>query len=128
MVNGAVETQIREILQILLDNLRNILNPLSRRLRRVGERLATAIHLGQRALEGRGRARRLAAPPPLVMALGRESAKLGRRVGGNIGHGDGGAIRAAAAAAQGGRGQQGGLVLVVQLLLLMIMIMMVMIL
>ncbi len=103
MVNGAVETQIREILQILLDNLRNILNPLCRSLRRVGERLATAIHLGERSFERRGRARRLAAPPPLVMALGGESAQLGRGVGGYVGHGDGGTV--GATAAQGGRGQ-----------------------
>ncbi len=104
MVNGAVETQIREILQILLDNLRNILDPLGRRLRRIGERLSAAIHLGERALEGRGRARRLAAPPPLVMALGREAAQLGRGVGGYVGHGGGGAV-VGAAADQGGRGQ-----------------------
>ena len=53
MVAGVVETQICEVLHILLDDLRDVLNPLGGGLGRVGERFPPSVHLRQGALERR---------------------------------------------------------------------------
>ena len=106
--HGPVVTQICQILQILLDNLRDVLNPLGRRLRRVGERLSPTVHLRQRSLKGRGRARCFTVAS-VVLALRRKFGQFRRRVGRHVGGRDGRGV----AAAQGGGGEQGGVVVLV---------------
>ena len=93
MVAGVVETQICEVLHILLDDLRDVLNPLGGGLGRVGERFPPSVHLRQGALERRGCARRL--PSARLVPLRRKFLYFGRTVGGHVG-------------AEGGCGEQGG--------------------
>ena len=92
-----IETHLRVVLHVLLDDLINVLHPLGRGLRRVGERLPAAVHLEQGALERGGGARRFAGATA-AWPLRRKFLYLGRAVGRHVG-------------AEGGRGQQGALLL-----------------
>ena len=90
------KVQIRKILlHVLLYDLSDILHALRRGLRRVGERLPPAVHLGQGPLE-RGR-RPWGLAPRVLLTYGRHSGRLGRAVRRNV---------VIIGSAKGGRGEQ----------------------
>ena len=90
-----IETHVGEVLHVLLDDLRDVLDPLGGGLRGVGERLPAPVDLGQRPLEGGWGPRSLGTP---VMTLRRKFLYFWGAVGGHVG-------------AEGGGGEEGALLL-----------------
>ncbi len=117
VLHGVIKTQIRQVFQVFLNNLRNVLHALGRCLRRVGERLPTPVHFRESTLKRRWRPGRLTAPA-VVVALRGKFAHLGSGVRGYIGAGDGRSV----AAAQGWGCEQRGLVLVLLLMVVVVIV------